>query len=55
MVFFFEIFYTPTKPLEISFIMEESEDMKFQRSRLEKEVESMKEEFWKELDELKYI
>ena len=46
--------YTPTKPLEISFILEESEVMEFQLSRLEKEMESMKEEFKKELDALKY-
>ena len=36
-------FYTPTKPLEISFILEESEAMEFQLSRLEKELERMKE------------
>ena len=46
--------YTPTKPLEISFILEESEVMEFQLSRLEKEMESMKEEFKKQLYALKY-
>ena len=46
--------YTPTKPLEISFILEESKVMEFQLSRQEKEMESMKEEFQKELDTLKY-
>ena len=50
----YEIFYTPTKPLEISFILEESEVMEFQLSRLEKEMESMEDEFQKELDTLKY-
>ena len=45
---------TPTKPPKISFILEESEVMEFQWSRLEKEMESMKEEFRKELDALKY-
>ena len=44
---FGEIFYTPTKPPEISFILEESEAMEFQLSRLKKEMESMKEEFKK--------
>ena len=46
--------FTPTKPLEISFILEESKVMEVQLSRLEKEMESMKEEFKKELDALKY-
>ena len=45
-------FYTPTKPLEISFRLKESEDMEFQLSRLEKVVESMKDEFQKELNAL---
>ena len=49
-----EIFFTPTKPPEIFFILEESEVMEFQLSRLEKEMENMKEEFQKELDALKY-
>jgi hypothetical protein len=38
----FDKFYTPTKPLEIFFILEESEAMKFQLSRMEKEMERMK-------------
>ena len=50
----FEKNYTHTKPLEISFILEESEVMEFQLSRLEKEMETMKEEFKKELNALKY-
>ena len=50
----FEKKYTPTKPPKISFILEESEVMEFQLSRLQKEMESMKEEFQKELDDLKY-
>ena len=40
-------FYTPTKPLEISFILEESEVMEFHLFRLEKEMENMKVEFQK--------
>ena len=44
----------PTEPPEISFRLEESEDMEFQLSRLEKAMESMKEKFQKELDALKY-
>ena len=40
-------FYTPTKPLEISFILEESEVMEFQMSRLEKEMERWKGNFKK--------
>ena len=48
-----EIFYTPSKPPEISFILEDSEVMEFQLSRLEKEIESMKEEFQKEFYALK--
>ena len=51
---FYDKFYTTTKPLEISFSLEKNEDMEFQLSRLEKAVESMKDEFKKELDALKY-
>ena len=43
-------FYTPTKPMDISFRLEASEDLEFQLSRLEKVVENMKDEFKKELD-----
>ena len=50
----FEFFYTTSKPPKISFILEESEVMEVQLSMLEKEMESMKEEFKKELDALKY-
>ena len=46
--------YTPTKSPKIYFILEESEVVEFQLSRLEKKLESMKEEFKKELDALKY-
>ena len=46
-------FYTYAKPLEISFSLEKIEDMEFQFSRLEKVVESMHDEFKKELDYLK--
>ena len=38
----------------MSFILEESEVMEFHLSRLEKEMESMREQFQKELDALKY-
>ena len=48
-----EKFYKPTKPLEISFILEESEVMEVHMSWLKKKMESM-EEFQKELDALKY-
>ena len=51
---FCENVYIPTKPNEIYFILEESEVMELQLSRLEKEMESMKEEFQKEFDFLKY-
>ena len=47
---YYEIFYTATKPLGISFSMEKIEDMKFELSRLEKVVESVNDEFKKELD-----
>ena len=40
-----EKLYTPTKPPEISFMLEESEVMEFQLSRLRKEMKSMKDEF----------
>jgi hypothetical protein len=43
----YDKFYTPTKPLEISFILKEGEPMEFHLSRLEKELERMKEEFKK--------
>ena len=46
--------YVPTEPPEISFRLEESEDMEFQLSRLQKAMESMKEKFQKELDSLKF-
>ena len=43
-------------PIEQSYIgvFNENEVLEFQLSRLEKEMESMKEEFQKELDALKY-
>ena len=41
--------YTPTKPPEIFFILEESEVVEFQLCRLEKEMESMKAEFQKKI------
>ena len=50
---FYEKNCSPNKPREISFILEKSEVMEFQLSRLEKEMESMKEEFKKELDSSK--
>ena len=50
----YDKFYTPTKPLEISFRLEESEVMEFQLSRLEKTMGIMKDEFKKKLDALKY-
>ena len=40
-------FFTPTKPLDISFRLEESEYMEFQFSGLEKAMESMEDEFQK--------
>ena len=51
---FYENFNTPTKPLDISFILGESEFMEFQLSRLEKEMERMKDQFKNELNALRY-
>ena len=47
-------FYTPTKPLEISFRLEESEIMEFKLLKLKKVMERMKDEFRQELDALKH-
>ena len=46
--------YTLARPLESSLTREENEDVEFKMSKLEKVVESMKDEIKQELDAFKY-
>ena len=43
----YDKFYIATKPLDIRFSLKKIKDMKFQLSRVEKIVETMKDEFKK--------